>query len=208
MKWKGRRASRNVQDARSRRVTGGGASLGPLINLVGRTFGIKGILAVGTDLFHIFAKAIMGSVIHRKLGNVSVPLALTFLIGAIGGALVGGIINRTLYEINPVLSDAFITTIVGQAHLAGAFDIDALSRELIPEVVVELPTGSNGGVVIDDDGTMTVKWQIRDEAVWSDGTSISGDDFAFTVDYQTATAECWDEDADWAPEPFALNGRI
>ena len=46
MKWKGRRASRNVQDARSRRVTGGGASLGPLINLVGRTFGIKGILAV------------------------------------------------------------------------------------------------------------------------------------------------------------------
>ena len=73
--------------------------------------GIKGILAVGTDLFHIFAKAIMGSVIHRKLGNVSVPLAVTFLIGAIGGATIGGIINRVLYEINPVLSDAFITTI-------------------------------------------------------------------------------------------------
>ncbi len=66
--------------------------------------GIKGILAVGTDLFHIFAKAIMGSVIHRKLGNVSVPLAFTFLIGAIGGATVGGVINRVLYEINPVLS--------------------------------------------------------------------------------------------------------
>jgi predicted metalloprotease len=46
MKWKGRRASRNVQDARSRRVTRGGASLGPLVNLVGRTFGIKGILAL------------------------------------------------------------------------------------------------------------------------------------------------------------------
>ena len=73
--------------------------------------GIKGILAVGTDLFHIFAKAIMGSVIHRKLGNVSVPLAVVFLIGAIIGATCGGIINRVLYEINPVLSDAFITTI-------------------------------------------------------------------------------------------------
>jgi hypothetical protein len=73
--------------------------------------GIKGILAVGTDLFHIFAKAIMGSVIHRKLGNVSVPLAGVFLIGAIGGATAGGIINRVLYEINPVLSNAFITTI-------------------------------------------------------------------------------------------------
>jgi hypothetical protein len=73
--------------------------------------GIKGILAVGTDLFHIFAKAIMGSVIHRKLGNVSVALAVVFLIGAIIGATAGGLINRVLYEINPVLSDAFITTV-------------------------------------------------------------------------------------------------
>jgi uncharacterized membrane protein YfcA len=73
--------------------------------------GVKGILAVGTDLFHIFAKAIMGSVIHRKLGNVSVPLAAVFLIGAIGGATAGGYINRLLYELNPILSDAFITTI-------------------------------------------------------------------------------------------------
>jgi uncharacterized membrane protein YfcA len=86
---------------------GGGFIIAPAL----MSAGIKGILAVGTDLFHIFAKAIMGSVIHRKLGNVSVPLAVTFLIGAIAGALVGGMINRTLYEINPVLSDAFITTI-------------------------------------------------------------------------------------------------
>jgi uncharacterized membrane protein YfcA len=68
-------------------------------------------MAVGTDLFHIFAKAIMGSVIHRKLGNVNVGLAFVFLIGAIIGATVGGVINRTLYEINPVLSDAFISTV-------------------------------------------------------------------------------------------------
>jgi hypothetical protein len=53
----------------------------------------------------------MGSVIHRKLGNVSVPLAAVFLIGAILGATMGGLLNRFLYEINPVLSDAFITTI-------------------------------------------------------------------------------------------------
>ncbi|HSO24665.1 MAG TPA: sulfite exporter TauE/SafE family protein [Chondromyces sp.] len=86
---------------------GGGFIIAPAL----MSAGVKGILAVGTDLFHIFAKAIMGSVIHRKLGNVSVPLALTFLIGAIGGATLGGVINRMLYEINPVLSDAFITTI-------------------------------------------------------------------------------------------------
>jgi len=86
---------------------GGGFIIAPAL----MSAGIKGILAVGTDLFHIFAKAIMGSVIHRKLGNVSVPLAVVFLLGAIIGATVGGIINRTLYEINPVLSDAFITVI-------------------------------------------------------------------------------------------------
>jgi uncharacterized membrane protein YfcA len=86
---------------------GGGFVIAPAL----MSAGIKGILAVGTDLFHIFAKAIMGSVIHRKLGNVSVPLAVVFLIGAIIGATLGGLINRVLYEINPVLSDAFITTI-------------------------------------------------------------------------------------------------
>ena len=86
---------------------GGGFVIAPAL----MSAGIKGILAVGTDLFHIFAKAIMGSVIHRKLGNISVPLAVVFLIGAMIGATVGGIINRVLYEINPVLSDAFITTI-------------------------------------------------------------------------------------------------
>ena len=86
---------------------GGGFIIAPAL----MSAGIKGILAVGTDLFHIFAKAIMGSVIHRKLGNVSVPLAAVFLIGAIIGATIGGLINRVLYEINPVLSDTFITTV-------------------------------------------------------------------------------------------------
>ncbi|QGY40371.1 TSUP family transporter [Pseudodesulfovibrio cashew] len=86
---------------------GGGFIIAPAL----MSAGIKGILAVGTDLFHIFAKAIMGSVIHRKLGNVSVALAAVFLIGAVLGATTGGVINRMLYEINPVLSDAFITTV-------------------------------------------------------------------------------------------------
>lgn len=100
---------------------GGGFIIAPAL----MSAGIKGILAVGTDLFHIFAKAIMGSVIHRKLGNVSVALAVTFLIGAIGGATCGGVINRVLYEINPVLSDAFITTIY--AVMLGGLGFYALS---------------------------------------------------------------------------------
>ncbi|MBU0993897.1 MAG: sulfite exporter TauE/SafE family protein [Proteobacteria bacterium] len=86
---------------------GGGFIIAPAL----MSAGIKGILAVGTDLFHIFAKAIMGSVLHKKLGNISVSLAFIFLIGSIFGASLGGWINRVLYEINPVISDAFITTI-------------------------------------------------------------------------------------------------
>ncbi len=86
---------------------GGGFIIAPAL----MSAGIKGILAVGTDLFHIFAKAIMGSVLHRKLGNISVGLAAVFLIGAMIGATAGGLINRILYELNPVLSDAFITSV-------------------------------------------------------------------------------------------------
>ncbi len=99
---------------------GGGFIIAPAL----MSAGIKGILAVGTDLFHIFAKAIMGTVMHKKLGNVSVPLALVFLIGAIIGATLGGVINRVLYELNPVLSDAFITTVY--ALMLGFLGIYAL----------------------------------------------------------------------------------
>ena len=86
---------------------GGGFIIAPALMSVG----VKGILAVGTDLFHIFAKAIMGSILHRKMGNISVSLAITFLIGAIVGSTVGGYINRTLYDLNPGWSDMFITII-------------------------------------------------------------------------------------------------
>ena len=72
---------------------------------------MKGILAVGTDLFHIFAKAIMGTAVHKKLGNVSVGLAIAFLVGAGAGVTGGGAINRALYEKNPVLSDTFISVV-------------------------------------------------------------------------------------------------
>lgn len=75
-----------------------------------------------------------------------------------------------------------LISIIGQTHLAGVYEIDAETLDLVPELVTELPTTANGGVTVNDDGTMTVRYQIRDEAVWSDGIPISGADFEFTMD--------------------------
>ncbi len=86
---------------------GGGFILTPALMSVG----VKGIMAVGTDMFHIFAKAIMGATIHRKMGNVNVGLAAVFVIGSLTGATVGGMVQRGIYESNPSLSDAFIGSV-------------------------------------------------------------------------------------------------
>jgi len=88
-----------------------GAGGGFIITPALMSAGVKGILAVGTDLFHIFAKAIMGTAVHKKLGNVSVALAIAFLVGSGIGVTGGGFINRALYEANPVLSDTFISVV-------------------------------------------------------------------------------------------------
>jgi uncharacterized membrane protein YfcA len=102
-----------------------GAGGGFIITPALMSAGVKGILAVGTDLFHIFAKAIMGTAVHKKLGNVSVKLAVVFLIGSTIGVVVGGTINRAIYEFNPVMSDLFISLVY--VFLLGFLGIYALT---------------------------------------------------------------------------------
>ena len=46
MKWQGRRKSSNVTDARGKKVAAGTAGAATILNIVGRTFGIKGILVL------------------------------------------------------------------------------------------------------------------------------------------------------------------
>ncbi len=88
-----------------------GAGGGFIITPALMAAGVKGILAVGTDVFHIFAKAIMGTTVHKKLGNVSVKLAVWFLVGSGAGTFAGGAINKALYNKDPLLSEAFISTV-------------------------------------------------------------------------------------------------
>lgn len=88
-----------------------GAGGGFIITPALMAAGVKGILAVGTDMFHIFAKAIMGTAVHKKLGNVSMKLAVWFLIGSSGGTFIGGAIQNGLYRKDPLLSDMFISLV-------------------------------------------------------------------------------------------------
>ncbi len=78
--------------------------------------------------------------------------------------------------------DEFVASLIGQAYLAGAAEIDGNTLEFIPELLVELPSVDNGGVVVNDDGTMTVNYKIKEEAVWADGVPVSGADFQYTLD--------------------------
>lgn len=99
----------------------------------------------------------------------------------------GGEAIVAIYDSPPTLNlwgeqgNHLVTTVVAQMWMTGAWDIDAEALELIPDVVVELPTTANGGLVVNDDGTMTVTYHIVPEARWDDGVPISGQDFDFTV---------------------------
>ena len=86
---------------------GGGYILTPAL----MSFDVRGIMAVGTDQFHLFAKAIVGTVIHRRLGNVHLGLAAWFVVGSLVGVTAGGTINRAIFQYSPALSDALISSV-------------------------------------------------------------------------------------------------
>jgi len=123
-----------------------GAGGGFIITPALMAAGVKGILAVGTDLFHIFAKAIMGTAVHKKLGNVSGKLAIAFLIGSGGGTFIGGAINKGLYNKDPLLSEFFISSIyavlLGFLGFYALFDFIKASRK---DAADAAQGGSHGG---------------------------------------------------------------
>ena len=84
------------------------------------------------------------------------------------------------FSFNP-WSPGFVASI-GEAYLAGAQSLDPAALDFVPDLVSELPTTTNGGVVVRPDGTMTVTYRISPDAVWEDGTPVSGEDFTFTYE--------------------------
>lgn len=78
--------------------------------------------------------------------------------------------------------DAAATSMIAQAIHAGLTEVDGETWEIVPVLAVEVPSVSNGGVTVADDGTTTVVYRIRDEATWADGVPIAGDDVVFTYE--------------------------
>lgn len=78
---------------------------------------------------------------------------------------------------NQLLADA-----VSAVTAARAFVLDPVTLDLVPQVVAQLPSLANGGLVYDDGGGVTVTLQVRPDARWEDGVPISGSDIAFTVE--------------------------
>lgn len=80
MKWKGRRTSSNVEDARGRSVGRSAAGLGMLLNGVVRMFGVKGVLVlvvlgfVGWQMGLIDPMALMGGGPVQEVEYESTPL--------------------------------------------------------------------------------------------------------------------------------------
>jgi len=149
---------------------GGGYILTPAL----MSFGVKGIMAVGTDQFHVFAKAIMGTAIHRKLGNVNFRLAVWFVIGSFFGVTLGGMTNRTVYQYNPALSDALISSVyVIVLGILGVYSLFDWFRLRKKEGVIRSPTHATTKFA---KGLQDLPWKPRvrfDEDIVVGGRSIS-----------------------------------
>jgi ABC-type transport system substrate-binding protein len=100
-----------------------------------------------------------------------------------GEAIVGVEVEPDI--LNPWLpgGSAYAVSEIGRTFWTGVHRLDGTTLELVPDVVEEIPTTDNGGLTLNADGTMTVRYRIKQDRVWADGTPISGDDFQFT--YQT-----------------------
>ena len=129
MKWRGRRRSTNVEDARGRRVVRGGAGLGSIMNLVVRLFGIKGVAVL----------AVVG-VIGWQMGLID-PAAL----------LGGGQLQQVDYQPTPEEEQLFqfVTVVLADTEDTWSREFNRLERRYEePELVVyrgQYPTACGVG---------------------------------------------------------------
>ncbi len=91
---------------------------------------------------------------------------------------------------NAVISDSGYDALAMHLALLGLTEIDP-SGTVYPVLAASLPTQENGGVTMNDDGSMDVTWTLRNDVTWADGTPVTTDDVLFTyqaiIDPNTGT---------------------
>ncbi|KPK10326.1 MAG: hypothetical protein AMJ56_08290 [Anaerolineae bacterium SG8_19] len=83
---------------------------------------------------------------------------------------------------NGLVADTGYEAMVGELALLAVSEIDP-SGNVYPELAEEIPTLENGGVVFDEENwTMDVTWELRQDVFWADGEQVTVDDVIFTWD--------------------------
>lgn len=98
----------------------------------------------------------------------------------LGGELVIGQ-QESIASLNPFAPDFFGGRVAGNLVWATIYDIEPGSWSRVPDAVTVLPSRGDG-IELNDDGTMTVRYEVRSGARWSDGLPITGEDLAFTAE--------------------------
>lgn len=84
---------------------GGGALVVPGL----MTFGVRGIMAVASDIFYSFSITALGMFLFKNRGGLHPKLIMVTAPTAIAGAAVGAFLNRSVYLASPRLSELVIT---------------------------------------------------------------------------------------------------
>lgn len=104
--------------------------------------------------------------------------------GALGGPgpVDGRSILRVAYDreidvLNPLTSQNLVD--IQSSMIEGLITTDD-ANSYIPELAREIPTEANGGVVRNDDGTVTMTWRLHEGVRWHDGEPFTSEDVCFT----------------------------
>lgn len=106
-------------------------------------------------------------------------------------------VGQAVLTLNPFSDNAFEETeVAGQAVWATVYDIVPGTWERVPVSVTSLPSQTPGAIEVSDDDAMTVRYEVRQGATWSDGTPITGSDIAFTAQVMSELAASGSQSVD------------
>jgi len=126
--------------------------------------------------------------------NFSLVLMLLVLVSLLGCAPRAGtptgdgmeeqtaviVIPQDPLGFNGLVADTGYEAMVGELVLLAVSEIDE-NGEIYPELATEIPTLENGGVLFDEENwTMDVTWNLRQDVYWADGEQVTADDVIFT----------------------------